>query len=220
MLNSTSKTTMIVPCAGFGRRVGSPPAKELLINPQTQAPLIDSCLQIAERHQWHKVLVTRPEKKVLMDYVTAHEARKSNPSQWVLVQKTSEWPESVLKSANHWSEKNILILPDTTWAPTGIEAELIADLDHCDISFGVFETHEQSTWGTVAITENSLRLCEKPLQSLPDFQAWGLIAFKKNIGKVLFKALLDSTLDHQIKSLHLKTRATLMTSFADLTRPS
>lgn len=215
---STTKTTMIVPCAGFGTRVGSPPAKELLINPQTHSPLIEHCLQVAEQNEWRSVLITRPEKKVLMDYVAIREAKKSFQSQWVLVQKTAEWPESILKSADYWEEKNILILPDTTWSPAGIEKKLISALDHCDVAFGVFTSAEQGTWGTVSINDNVLHLCEKPTITRPHFQAWGLIAFRKNIGKILFSEILESTMDHQVKSLQLKAQTILMDSFSDLTR--
>ena len=216
--NSTHRTTVIVPCAGYGTRVGSPPAKELLINPNTQAPLIDHCLQVADQHQWNKVLITRSEKKNLMDYVTKWETESPLKSQWVLVPKTTEWPESILKSADFWSEKNILILPDTTWTPVGIEKKVVQLLDHCDIAYGVFETLHKKTWGTVALSENSLKLCEKPENVSTDFQAWGLIAFKKNIGKILFETLLESTMDHQVKTLQIRAQKISMDSFVDLTR--
>ncbi len=217
--NSTANTTMIVPCAGFGTRVGSPPAKELLINPSTQRPLIDHSLSVAQNHYWNKVLITRPEKKILMDYVTTWEAAQKIKTQWVIVQRTVEWAESVLKSADFWGEKNILILPDTSWAPSGIECEIIRQLDHFDVCYGLFDVPCKQTWGTVSIQEGSLQLCEKPENATPDFKAWGLIAFKKNIGKILFTHILKSTLDHQVKSLQLKARGLMMTSFSDHTRP-
>ncbi len=209
---------MIIPCAGFGTRVGSPPAKELLINPLTQAPLLEHCLKVADRYQWRTVLITRPEKKTLVAYVTDRKSQNPQSSQWVMVEKTAEWPESILKSADLWSEKNILVLPDTVWSPAGVEELLVNSLDHCDCSFGVFDVQNKKTWGTVAVGKDSLRLCEKPAQALPEFKAWGLIAFKKNIGASLFSALLESTLDHEIKLLPLKAQTVRLESFTDLTR--
>lgn len=210
---------MIIPCAGFGTRVGSPLSKELLLNPETQSPLIEYSLKIAEENQWNTVLITRPEKKNLMDYVAAREAKKNYQSQWVLVQKTTEWPDSVLRSSAFWSEKNILVLPDTTWNPSGFERQLMTCLETSDVAYGVFETKDQKTWGTICCEQNELKLCEKPAKNLAHFQAWGLIAFRKNIGKVLFTAILESTLDQKVKSLHVKSEALPMNSFTDLTRP-
>ncbi len=218
MANSTANTTIIVPCAGFGTRVGSPPAKELLINPHTQQPLIDHSLGIAQAQGWNKVLITRPDKKGLMDYVTKWEQREQLKTQWVVVQKTKEWPESILKSSEFWTEKNILILPDTSWAPLGIEEKVISELGAYDVSYGIFETPNKQTWGTVSAQGNSLQLCEKPQNAGADFKAWGLIAFKKNIGKILFNSILESTMDHQVKSLQIRACLTLMSSFTDHTR--
>lgn len=220
MAISTSKITMIVPCAGYGTRMGSPPAKELLINPETQAPLIEYCLKLADQNQWNTVLITRHEKKVLMDYVSHREVKKNLKTQWVLVQNTLEWPDSILKSYDFWSENNIMILPDTTWSPLGIENDVLKDLDHCDVSFGVFEATDKKTWGTVAISKENFQICEKPQKQMPDYKAWGLIAFKKNIGRVLFSSILESTQDHQVKTLQLKARTTSLNSFKDLTRIS
>ena len=216
--NSTPNTTMIVPCAGFGTRVGSPPAKELLVNPSTQRPLIDHSLSVAQNHHWNKVFITRPEKKILMDYVTNWEVSQKIKTQWVIVQKTAEWPESVLKSAEFWSEKNILILPDTSWDPAGIENEIVRQLDYFDVCYGLFDVPDKQTWGTVSIQEGALQLCEKPFNANSDFKAWGLIAFKKNVGKILFKSILESTMDHHVKSLQLKACAIIVNSFTDHTR--
>ncbi len=218
MPSSTPKTTIIVPCAGFGTRVGSPPAKELLLNPSTQRPLIDHSLVVAQDHQWNKVLITRPEKKALMDYVTGFEIAHDTKTQWVLVQKTLEWPDSVLKSSEFWSEQNILILPDTSWTPAGLEKKIVQQLDSFDVSYGVFDTLGKHTWGTVSIQGDTLHLHEKPPKAGADFKAWGLIAFKKNIGKTLFTSILESTLDHQVKSLQIRACSTMMNSFVDHTR--
>jgi dTDP-glucose pyrophosphorylase len=212
------KTSIIVPCAGFGTRVGSPPAKELLLHPETQRPLIETCIDVAEFYGWNLVFITRPEKKILMDYVLARLKESPVHCQWVLVNKTEEWPDSILKSSDQWSEKNILILPDTDWAPQGIESSLVEHLDIFDVSYGLFNPSSTRTWGTVAISENRLRLCEKPQQDDPEFAAWGLIAFKKPFGKPLFSAILQSTMDHRVKELPLKANSINLDSFRDLTR--
>lgn len=217
-ISSTGKTHIIVPCAGFGTRVGSPPAKELLPHPRTQKPLIDTCLDLAVQTGWPLVLITRPEKKILMDYVSSQEKKYGLSVHWVLIKSSREWPESILTSRPQWGEKNLLILPDTEWNPASASIDMVKHLDHYDVCHGTFECSDLRTWGAVEISAQRIRVCEKPQGEVQGFKAWGLIAFKKSIGKILFESLLESTFDHKIKTLPCSGSQIVLESFKDLTR--
>lgn len=216
--SSTTKTSLIVPCAGFGTRVGSPPAKELLPHPHSLQPLIDTSLDIAENNNWPLILITRPEKKILIDYVQAQQKKRELKINWVLVKPTKEWPESILVSQNFWDENNLLVLPDTEWQPQAAEQKIVQQLENYEVSYGLFNTEDLTTWGAVQISDNDIKVCEKPKKKLADFYPWGLIAFKKSVGQILFEALLQSTMDHEIKTLPLKAQKYFLNSFTDLTR--
>jgi dTDP-glucose pyrophosphorylase len=217
-LASTSKTHIIVPCAGYGVRVGSPPAKELLPHPTTKKPLIEGCLEMAEETGWPLVLITRPEKKVLIDYVHQQEKQRHIHVEWVLVKNTKEWPESVLASQPFWGEQNLLLLPDVEWNPKSAVVEIVDNLKTYDISYGLFESENLQTWGTVEISDRQIRVCEKPRENYDGFLPWGLLAFKRSVGRFLFDSLLRSTLDHEVRTLPFKAQKIALDSFVDLTR--
>lgn len=217
---STTKTQIIVPCAGYGVRVGSPQAKELLPHPRSKKPLIEGCLEMAEETGWPLVLITRPEKKNLIACVDEQGKRRGLQIEWVLVNSTKEWPESVLVSQPFWGEKNLLLLPDVEWNPKSAVVEIVKNLNSFDISYGLFESENLRTWGTVEINAKQIRICEKPTVNYPGFLPWGLLAFKKSVGKLLFESLLTSTLDHQVKTLPFRANKVDLQSFEDLTRGS
>jgi hypothetical protein len=61
--------TLLIPAAGFGQRIGSPPAKELLIRPNTNKAFIDWPLDLALEKNWRAVVISREDKTQLNDYI-------------------------------------------------------------------------------------------------------------------------------------------------------
>jgi len=207
------ETKIIIPAAGFGTRVGSPEAKEMLIL-QDQQPLIDFAIQLAKENQAVAHVITRKEKKSLIAHLQNQTAVNIQ-----LIEPSKEWPDTILKSKDFWGDYNILILPDTRFAPTSIIPQLISDLSNHDITVGYFEPNQLDSWGAFDITSSSYRLIEKPKQeNTKNLKAWGIIGFRKNIGEELFKLILESTLDHQFKSTSFSFKATALEFFNDLTR--
>lgn len=132
-----SNLKIIIPAAGYGRRVSDPSApnrsKELIINPQTGRPLIDKALGLAAQLRVPSVVITREEKTDLIDYIhnwsKAHGQQQCGggpqaPIELQIIQPSREWPDTILQSESRWGEGNILILPDTDYSPTEIVREL------------------------------------------------------------------------------------------------
>lgn len=178
---------VIIPAAGFGRRVGSPEAKELLCLRQGQ-PLIQQALDFSLARQWPVTVVTRPEKVSLIEYL------ESRPQviDVILTEATTEWPSSVLKSAPHWHEWNLLVLPDTHYLPLNIwdmmwqkaESERQLVVAHHQVD-------DLSLWGVIEPTEAGVKVFEKCKAKKPGC-AWGLLLFHKKVGEALFAAHLTS----------------------------
>jgi hypothetical protein len=209
---------VIIPAAGYGTRMGSPEAKELLINPYTGKPFIEFSFSQARMLDAPIVLIIREEKKALKNWAIDYCRQNFLSLEILEISPTSEWPETVLRSESLWGDKNILLLPDTDWKP----APLLKDISEkiripsMEVVYGVFKTRKLN-WGFVN-TNNGLSLCEKPIHFLQDYEAWGIIAFTKDAGNALFKAHLESTFDHRIKTLNLKAQKIDILEFNDRTR--
>lgn len=190
----------------------------MLPHPQTGEPLIEKALRCAHQNQWPLVLITRPEKKNLIDYVIKRQKNLGFECHWVLVNTTREWPESILAAQNFWGDSNLLILPDTDWNPHAVEVQVLAGLKDADVSYGLFHVEDSSTWGTVKIEPRQISVWEKPLKAEPGYRAWGLLAFRRSVGRPIFNALLESTLTREPRQIPLKSSWTDLSSFEDLTR--
>lgn len=212
--------SIVIPAAGFGSRMGGPISKEMLVNPATGLKFIDLSLQQAKILGAKVVLITRKEKKELIQYVTSFCEEQRLLLEVLEIQPTSEWPETVLMSEHCWTERNLLLLPDTDWQPSNFVQQLIQDWDRnpSEVIYGVFPSHKNN-WGYVKVVEG-LWLCEKPQSSidLDGYQAWGMIGFKKEIGAKLFREHLTSTFDHQVKFLKISAQIKKMDAFFDRTR--
>lgn len=215
---SKAKITVVLPAAGYGTRMGSPEAKEMLINPKTGKKFIQFSLEQAKLIAADIVLIIRKEKQELKLWVTEFCVQNDIHLKVIETQPTTEWPETVLASEAYWGDYNILLLPDTDWQAVNLLKTLVSSLltEKLDIIYAVFKT-DKLNWGFVR-TDSCLQLCEKPTTNLDSFSAWGIIGFTKEVGNALFKAHLDSTFDHQIKSLTFKAKTLEMSEFNDRTR--
>jgi bifunctional N-acetylglucosamine-1-phosphate-uridyltransferase/glucosamine-1-phosphate-acetyltransferase GlmU-like protein len=225
------ETLFILPCAGYGRRMGSPISKELLLNPMSQKPYIEFALSGIQKLSMPKriLVVTRAEKKDLIDYLKTKSLDLALTIDIQLIEPSKEWPDTILQSEIHWLNKNVLVLPDTEFAPFEILEQLDRDLDNHDLSLAVFKTSQLSTFGAIALEKNQYIHAEKPEVDLSTTnllckdawntaRAWGLIAFRKCHGKTVFSQMLASTFDHQWRRLPGDVRLHELTRFEDLTR--
>lgn len=208
---------LILPAAGFGRRVGSPPAKELLINPFTQRPLIDFYLDLAKSFSLDVLVITRKDKVELVDYLRA----KGNLSV-LLIGESLEWPDTVLKSKDWWREKNILALPDTYFSPLDTISDLVRSLDEFTFVAGTFDVLRPNTWGVLEKAGKHYFVGEKPENWIElekkNGKAWGLLGFQKSVGALLFNILLESNMQKKWIQWPYDCKEHPLEFFKDLTR--
>lgn len=208
---------IIVPAAGFGRRVGSPEAKELLPGPNGR-PMIEFVLEIARERNWPVHVITRPEKTSLVEYLENlnHHGHSISIQ---MTPPTPDWPHTLLSTAPHWRETNLVFLPDTIFAPIQTVDRIQAALsENHQVAWAAHYVENRSTWGVIeSAGDRTLRIGEKPQNAGPGW-CWGFFGFQRDAGEQLLKAQSLSTLDHQWQSLNLKGREFQLTEFQDLTR--
>ncbi len=208
------KPLVIIPAAGFGRRVGAPNSKEVLQLDYGQ-PLIERAFSECESRDWPMHLLTRPEKTDLLAY--CHQ-RKLSHLAIQSVQPTREWPETVLLSEPFWLEWNLLFLPDLLFQPSNILDQIMAAATgSVDFIAAGQATDRPQIWGCLRSEASGFAICEKP-QGLESSWAWGFLAFRKKIGRQLFESLLESGSDHKWKSFSFSSQIFELTSMSDPTR--
>ena len=206
---------VILPAAGFGRRVGSPESKELLPLRDGE-PLIKQALEMSLDRGWPVTLITRPEKKSLLKYVESFVGKGLEVSLCIICE-TKEWPHSILKSELSWNEWNLVVLPDTEFAPMGVWDEMWKTADeNCDLVAATHAVEDSSGWGVLSPTENGLRIGEKQSGSK---EAWGLYMFRNEWGNRILSAQLESFQENiwiELEGCRAKTLG--LDLFRDLTR--
>ena len=183
-------TTIIIPAAGRGTRMGSPKdGKEMLIVPKEKRPLIDWSIEHATKTADKVVLITSPEKYLLRNHVRMLWPKVVH----VTIEPQGEWPDTVLASASEWTERNLLMLPDARFEPVEYIKELPAYIDHVH-TFAAFaiqriKLEEVCKFGIV--NASTRETVEKPVIYEPEtthnWGAWGLIAFTPVMGLQLFQ---------------------------------
>lgn len=213
--------TIILPCAGDGRRLGLDTPKELFeIVPGTR--LIDFSLKhILAAPQKEKIIIAvviRPWKTEVVEYVSRQ--LPGMPMETVIFNDNyREWPGSVYSAKDVFSKNNLVLLPDSFLslsadsklenpAVTGSNArtlvELVEDaLSRCKVVFGCIKCTDVKvleTLGAVRMENDILTAFQdKPRSNeLPgQFNGyWGCYAFEKEMGKPLYDFLIHSVL-HQ-----------------------
>lgn len=237
---------IIVPAAGFGKRMGSPEAKEMLVLKESQEkPLIEHAIAWAQTLKCPIHVITRKEKQSLLRYLENHPYCEFITIQ--CVEATREWPETMLLTQPYLAKQNILILPDTRWEPATQVAvlynKLASQSENPDnliyLCTETQNTHSEfplsATDGFIAspllftknANENFTYIVEKPVFGQTDFSQapeptnfhqWGLIGFSKEVAPLVFKAHLKATLLKEVQTLPLKSEILFLTSFKDLTR--
>lgn len=220
-MQGLDKVNLLIPAAGFGQRVGAPMAKEMLLDDKG-LPLIAYSLNLAEKYELNITVILRPEKHNLISYLKTSTYFQEF-GKIIEVQKTQEWPESLLLSKPHWVKKNLVLLPDTRWGPEDILPQMISALDESDICVANHLVQSTATWGRIEAIDKHLCIKEKIIdedcaQSGPQ-KAWGLIGFKKNTGQKLFEAQLKSTLERvPVRLKNTSSKFLDLLYFRDITR--
>ena len=200
----------ILPCSGYGTRVGMQPdeSKEMLLH--NGFPIIDYSLDLCRMTGIEPVVIVRPEKQDLIKHLELKHGRVERH----YYQPTGDMPQTVLDHKHVWGYNNILILPDTRFAPA---VQTIQGIIHClvnvnPLTFAVHKVRDPQNWGIIKGT----MINEKPMPMIDGavYQAWGLIGFNKYSGVELFTGMLEKDVwkplpKHSILPLE---------SFQDITR--
>lgn len=159
------------------------------------------------------VVISRKDKHDLNTFLTSYESKVK----LCLIDASEEWTHSVCLSVDYWGEKNILLLPDSRFAPVDILKKIDQSLERFDLSFATFEVQDPSQWGIVL--PGDLEIVEKPAQVTKQFLAWGLIGFRKQAGLSLFEDLRISSKDHLFKKIENQNVGFIsLESYQDITR--
>lgn len=181
---SMSQAVAIIPCAGFGTRMGMSPDKSKELLPLANGkPLIEHHLDICRNLKIKPVILIREEKRDLLDFC------RSRKIQTVLIDPKGEWTSTVLQSQRVWGIRNLLMLPDTLYSPENTGKFLLQGLyDGADVAIATHSPSDLSNWGVVRSSgAGVLSLCEKPKDPTPATdKAWGLLGFTKHSGFKLF----------------------------------
>lgn len=175
-------TKVILPCSGYGKRMGmkSHESKEMLPDIfYSLSHIIDWSLNACNIAEMNPIVSLRPEKKGLEEYLD-----KNRPTANIYYTGNGEWPESVLATRAFWEENNILMLPDTRFFhPDKILKDIEFQLQSgCEAVLAIHKVTDPQNWGIV----KDYKIFEKPKDLTGEQIAWGLIGFKKSYGEELF----------------------------------
>jgi dTDP-glucose pyrophosphorylase len=213
------KVKLIIPAAGYGTRVGKPVAKELMPDEQG-LPLIQWWLDRAREIDADVHLITRKEKAVLVDFVQSYCDSLILTYSVQYIESSREWPDTVLQSEPFWSNKNILVLPDTRYKPISSLSEISNLLNEKAVVAGLFDVDDPAKWGIVRRSAEHNWICDKPIDcSFTEIaQAWGLLGFRSASGEKLFSGILQSYFDKRWQTLPSSFGCVQLAGFKDLTR--
>jgi NDP-sugar pyrophosphorylase family protein len=213
--------TIILPCAGDGRRLGLDTSKELFeIVPGTR--LIDFSLKhimaAPQKEMIIIAIVIRPWKTEVAEYVS--EQLPGIPVETVIFNDHyMEWPGSVYSAKDLFSKNNLVLLPDSflslsadpnlgnpaiTDANGSTLVELVSRaLQRHKVVFGCIKCTDATVLETLGAVrrENGIvtafRDKPRPNELPGQFNGfWGCYAFKREMGKSLYDFLIYSVL-HQ-----------------------
>ncbi len=232
---SNSETLVIVPAAGFGRRVGSPIAKEMLrvkvaalgargVSKSLTEPMIAHCLDLAKTMNLAAHVIVRPEKKALVRYLKKRAQTQELSVQIVGV--TREWPDTLLLSRPFWRAKNIVCLPDTRFRPLQIFKVIDQRLRRTPLVWATFKAKDLKCWGAVDLKHKTH--AEKPTSWVAGARGWGLFGFQKRYGVRVLESLLKSTMNSrqsqgdgsEWRHLSISQAGVELDQFQDLARKS
>lgn len=217
-------TTLLVPAAGFGLRMGAPPAKELMPRPGQSKPLIDWPIQLAKARDWECLIISRRDKTELNQYIEGIHKISPENTRLYLIESSSDWFDSCLQSQDLWKDKVILVLPDTQFSPENALDEINNQLDVYDLVVAHHEVVDIENWGHIWTEGQKLFVQEKPQVPIGEVLrtgkwAWGVLGFRKPWGSPLLRAQEMSQKLKQPQKLDGNMASIRLEYFTDLTRP-
>lgn len=190
--------TIILPCAGAGKRLGLPFPKELAPISPGRA-VIDSCLDIIDMAPVTKriILMDDGRRELTRDYV---ERRLPDVPVAMVRQHryAGDMPEAVIRLAP-WLDGGaaILMLPDVSYEPKGEPlGQLLGAMIDTDFAMAVARTPAESLrhLGAVDVADDRVRAYEdKPAHPERYNAAWGMIGFQGSIGALGMRVVAGCT---------------------------
>lgn len=202
----------IIPCAGYGTRMNMLPnkSKEMLLDKEDWGignkgkPLIQYALTICKMFNLEPIVITRKEKTDLRQYLF------DNQVEFIDIEVEGEWPQTILKSKDHWNMDNILILPDTRFSSLRCIEDIQKGLKLGNNAvMALHEVPDPNKWG---IVEDYLLFEKSKFIYTENQWAWGLIGFKGYYGVELFSNMRDN--GFELKDVGF----TYLNDFQDITR--
>jgi hypothetical protein len=149
---------------------------------------------LAKPRGWPVHVISRVEKKILSHFCENWALENSQDIHVQNIDGSNEWMDSVLQSQAHWDPENILVLPDTRFAPLDVIDQMAESLKTQDLCFALHEVDEKLIWGVVEQAPDQVWISEKPQKlrienSANKNQAWGLIGFRPRAGANIFTVM-------------------------------
>ena len=219
VLKNTKPLTIILPCAGEGTRLGLPYPKELY-EIAKDFRLIDFSLTHIKKYidkanntnnkNIKVVVVINEKKREVYEYIAL--SLKSRGIESIPVNFNDnyfEWAGSVFSANRYFTEKNIVLLPDSVITLSNDSPFYSKDktlIGLCDnylqnnsVVFGTIFCDDKAKLkklGACFVKDGRiLKFQDKPQRNLQNFNAfWGCYAFKQDISKKLYTFLKNSIL--------------------------
>lgn len=216
-LNTQPKLSVILPCAGEGRRLGASGPKELH-EAEPGIPLIQYSLDL--------LMQTPPELAAKTQVVVVIRSGKESVVSRVIEQlegtvmrvvavsfdpELHEWPGSIHSAREHFSESNVVLLPDSflvlssldrsAWLRRGVRVTLlegmIEALSYHSLVFGVKRSHDEAElrqFGALMLDEDARvsGLQDKPTDVRAFNAIWCCLGFQRSIAGELHPMLMQS----------------------------
>jgi CTP:molybdopterin cytidylyltransferase MocA len=189
--------TIILPCAGEGKRLGLPFPKELApISPGRT--VIDSSLDIIEKSSVDKriLLIDDGNREVTRRYI--QERLPEVPLAMVRQHRYApDMPEAVIRAAPWLGDTNILMLPDLIYEPNGDPLCQLAEVAReSGFAMAVAEMPRQrlKAGGAVSVVGGTVKAYEDKPGSPEDYHAaWGMLGFHGGMGMLGMQVVADCT---------------------------
>lgn len=225
MDNGAFTTTLLIPAAGFGKRVGSPEAKELLVVQGETSPMIEWGLELAKEFALPATVITRKEKISLRRYLESQRDSTATKIHVHCIEASVDWPDSLLQAKALWANHNIVLLPDTRFAPRSILLKMQQALTEHAAVYACFPSPQDfEAWGYVRkesefLNAPTLEIFEKPGHAPKEgFFPWGVFGFRRESGEELLLAHLESTKLRECRRLPMNTSLVPLDFFEDVAR--
>tara|TARA_R110002124_G_scaffold274973_1_gene445104 strand:- start:4676 stop:5392 length:717 start_codon:yes stop_codon:yes gene_type:complete len=206
---------VILPSAGKGTRLGLPYPKEIH-RVVEGASLIDFSLShiLGENLVKRISLTISPEKQAVVDYVRS-KTSEIEVCTSLFDERYTEWPGSILSAQEHFMDRNIALLPDSSITPrpnTPLMHSFSSSFENgYDIVFAylpVDNNQNISALGALKIAENGrdvVDFCDKPSeQSSAKYNAfWTAFGFTAEASNSLLELMMRSVAREPVDILSL-----------------